>query len=891
MKIPMLKTTTRSIRFFPGRYMALLLIVMLSVGFYAGLKLTTTDMVQTCEDYVNGQKMYDYRLISTLGFTEKDVSKLADPDYVSKAEGTVAVDAMMEFEGNATPYRVMQIPEETNLPSLAAGEFPKASDECLVDAAAFSVDDIGKTIVVSENNEDSTLELFAGNTKADTTEDNITEDNIKESAVYTITGLADTPLYLGIERGSTNMGSGALTGFIYLTKDAFDTDIFTEISILLTDKAYVYSDAYDSLIRKYKSDIKALTEELAEERYYELAAESKMFSGMMPRDMIDDLAAGFGLEKPDVYVLTRNENAGYLNFENDTSIVGGVANIFPLFFILIAMLVCITTMSRMVEEERTQIGTFKALGYSNGAIMGKYLMYAGSATVIGWAIGYLGGAWGIPEIFWMAYGSLYNFAPLSHVTDIFLALLTLFVALAGILGAAVFACAGELKETPAGLIRPKPAKGGKRIFLERITPLWSRLSFLRKATLRNMFRYKRRFVMMIIGVSSCCALVLVAFGVRDTMIDTGSLQFDLVQTYDLDASYKEGKEEDVRAGLDELVENGDIADYLLCTKGYVDVSNTAGDVMTSITMYSIPIEAVDTKASGSEAVSTVSNIEQTDAVFSAFWKLHQKDTPLSFPQEQEAVISRKVAQKLKLEKGDQVTFTDSDHNECTVTVCGIFDNYVDNFVFIGNNTYENTFGTWKSNNAMIHVTADFVQKDSIDKENGQQNLNVNLDSVSEKLTEISAVTSVAKLSDRRAMVDNALSCLNYIIWLIVLFSGALAFIVIFNLTNINLAERSREVATVEVLGFYPEETRSYVLWENLALSAIAGVIGLPLGVLAHRVVMDMIQIDAMAFDYKILPQSYLLALGCTLVFAVIVNRFMRRKIEAIHMAESLKAVE
>ncbi len=863
----MLKTTTRSIRFFPGRYLALLLIVMLSVGFYAGLKLTTTDMVQTCDDYLQTQEMYDYRLLSTLGYTESDVSKLAEQDYVSKAEGTVAADVMMEFEENATPYHVMQLPKETNLPSLVAGEFPDQANECLADARAFSEDDIGKTVSLSSVNTEDTWELFS-----------------EDAAEYTITGLCDSPMYMGTDRGSTNIGSGAVTGFIYLTSDAFDTDVFTEISIVLNEKAYVYSEAYDDLIREYKSEIKALTKELAEERYYDLAAQSKMFSGMMPRDMIDDLAGGVGLEKAVVYVLTRNENAGYLNFENDTSIVGGIANIFPLFFILIAMLVCITTMSRMVEEERTQIGTFKALGYSNGAIMGKYLMYAGSATVIGWAVGYLGGAWGIPEIFWMAYGTLYSFAPLSHVSDISLALITLLVALAGILGATIFACMSELRETPAALIRPKPAKGGKRIFLERITPLWSRLSFLRKATLRNMFRYKRRFIMMIIGVSSCCALVLVAFGVRDTMIDTGDLQFDTVQTYDVDASYKEGKAEEVKAALDELAASGDIENYMLVGKGYVDVSSESGNTMTSITMYSIPTE--DTQGDGTAEWS-----------LDAFWNFHQKDTQLSFPKEQEALVSRKIAQKLQLLEGDTVTFTDADHNECTVTVCGIFDNYVDNFVFIGNNTYENAFGTWQSNDAMIQTASGESWQDSAAAGESWQDSaaagdsDQNPEQISEKLTDISAVTSVAKLSDRRAMVDNALSCLNYIIWLIVLFSGALAFIVIFNLTNINLAERSREVATVQVLGFYPEETRSYVLWENMALSFIAGVIGLPLGVLAHRVVMDMVQVDGMSFDYKILPVSYLLALGCTLVFALVVNRFMRRKIEAIHMAESLKAVE
>lgn len=258
--------------------------------------------------------------------------------------------------------------------------------------------------------------------------------------------------------------------------------------------------------------------------------------------------------------------------------------------------------------------------------------------------------------------------------------------------------------------------------------------------------------------------------------------------------------------------------------------------------------------------------------FDAFWCLQSEDSPVEFPKTGEAAIGRKVAEKLSLSVGDSLEIQNADMETLEVTVSGIFDNYVDNFVIMSAETYEDALGKWEANTFLLSIT-----EDSQD--------------VAEKLTGVEGITSIKRLSDSKESIDSALSCLNYIIWLIVLFSGALAFIVIFNLTNINLSERSREIATVEVLGFYPKETESYVLRENLISSILASFIGLPLGTLFHRIVMRMIVIDSMTFDIHVTTGSYALALICTVLFAVIVNLVMKRQIGKIHMAESLKAVE
>lgn len=830
MTSSILKMTRRSIRSFFGRYMALLLIVMLSVGFFAGLKVTKDAMANTCEKYLNEQHFSDYRLISTLGFTEDDVETLSELSMVELAEGTKSMDVMMDYDGSEVPLKLYAIPEKVNLPLLSAGRMPESAGECLADDEWFDKGDIGTTLYVSKGNYEIVKEQLDG-----------TE--------YTIVGLANSPVYLDGDRGTTTIGNGSVRAFLYLPEENFASEIYTEINLTLTETAKIYSDEYDDLINAHiDSIIKPATIRLADQRYENLLEENGLTEELAAQfDMeLLELAEQAGIMEPDVYVLTRNENAGYISFQNDTSIVSGIANILPIFFIMIAMLVCMTTMTRMVDEERTQIGVLKALGFGNKAVIGKYMLYAGSATLIGWVVGFFLGTWGLPKIFWLAYAALYDFAPISFLFSPSLALITLAVSLIGILGSTYFSCRKELKRAPAKLIRPRTAKSGKRILLERITPLWSHLSFLQKITLRNMFRYKQRLVMMLVGISCCAALVVTAFGVRDSMIHVAGTQYENVQLYDMEASYSEGAEENVCTQLDNI---DGIETYLTCTKQYVNLYSQDG-TMDSVTMLSFEDES-----------------DLTD-----FWDFHIGEEQIALPEAGEVLINAKIADKLSLSVGDSFEIETSDMQSVFVTISGIYENFVLNYVIASVDTYEALFGTWETNSIMLSVSGDQER-------------------IAEQMIDIPEIASVSRLANTRNSIDSALSCINYIIWMVVLFAGALAFIVIFNLTNINLAERSREVATVEVLGFYPKETESYVLRENLVLSVIASVIGLPLGTLFHRAVMSMIVIDILTFDIHVKDLSYALAFVCTVLFALIVNLFMKRQIGKIHMAESLKAVE
>ena len=811
------KMTFRTVRTFFGRYMALLLIVALSAGFFAGLKVTTDAMINTGGDYFDEQNFYDFRLFSTLGFSQDDAEEFLSLEGVKEAEGAYSVDALIEHKDSDHPFKIYSINDKINLPSVSAGRLPEKENECVVDEDVFTQDDIGKKISLSAENDEAVAEQL-------------------ERIEFTIVGLASSPLSIGLDKGTADIGNGTVYSFLYIPKENFTSEAFTELNITLAESAYIYSDEYEELIYTHKDKITLLCEDLADKRYDDILSENML---------TEEIAEQMSIKKPETYVLTRNENAGYVSFENDTGIIGGVANIFPIFFIMIAILVCITTMTRMVDEERTQIGVLKATGFSNRAIMGKYLLYVGSATLIGWGIGFFACTWALPKIFWLAYNEIYGFAPISYLFSPELAVLTLAISLFFILGSTYLSCRKELSDVPAALIRPRAAKTGKRIILEHITLIWKRLSFLQKITVRNMMRYKQRLFMMIVGISCCAGLVVTAFGVRDSMIDVGELQYGAIQKQDLEASFDMGTEDTVTTELDKL---SSIEDYLTVSNIRVDIS-------------------ADKSMSGVNLLS----LKDTENI-SKFWDFHVGEEKLTFPKTNEAYISPKVAEKLSLDVGDTLEIRNSDMQTGTVTVAAIFDNHIYDYVVISEETYEKVFGEYETNTVLINAKDD-------------------AEALAKELTELHIFTGVSQLDMIRANISDALDCLNYIIWLIVFFSGALAFIVIFNLTNINLAERSREIATVQVLGFYPKETESYALRENLVLSVIASILGLPLGKLFHTTVMSMVKIDMITFNNVVHPISYIAAFVCTVLFAFIVNRFMKRNIGKINMAESLKAVE
>ena len=566
------------------------------------------------------------------------------------------------------------------------------------------------------------------------------------------------------------------------------------------------------------------------------------------KDAKEELAE---LEEPEVYVLGRDANLGYALFENDADIVAGVASVFPAFFFLVAALVCMTTMNRMVEEQRTQIGVLKALGYSEGRIMGKYLYYSGSAAVMGAVIGFLAGSVIFPVVIWEGYGILYNMGDIHLLFDVRLAAVSLAVALLCSMGSTVLTCRYELMSPAAELMRPKPPKSGKRILLERIPALWSRFSFLGKVSFRNVMRYKSRFFMMVVGIGGCTALLLTGFGLKDSIVDVAKMQYGEIQLYDMTVSLEEDFFVDGENIAREAGANGAVS-WLAASEKTMDVKGRQAVKSTSVVIVQDPARAGE------------------------FLDLHTKEKEsLEWPKAGEAIMDEGLAKACGIREGDTVTLENEDGEYLDVTVTGLCENFVSHYVYIDSQT-------WEEDN-----------KEPVEYKSLYLNLSEDTSarSVSEAMLNLSGVTAVSVNADQMEQITNMMGSLDSIILLIVLCAGALAFIVIYNLTNINITERIREIATIKVLGFYPGETAAYVFRENVVLTAIGAGAGLFMGILLHRFVMAQIAIDMVTFDVRIGLRSYLLSILLTFVFMAVVDVFMYIRLEKIDMAESLKSIE
>ena len=561
------------------------------------------------------------------------------------------------------------------------------------------------------------------------------------------------------------------------------------------------------------------------------------------------------LQRPKTYVLGRDINVGYVCFESDSNIVEGIANLFPAFFFLVAALVCITTMNRMVEEQRTQIGVLKALGYGNLTVMSKYMAYSGLAALGGCVFGFFLGTWGFPRVIWLCYGIMYNADPIFYVFDWSLATISLTVSLLCSMGTTWLSCRAELSLAAAALMRPKAPKAGKRVVLERIPFLWRRLSFLKKVTVRNIFRYKKRLFMMVLGISGCTALLVTGFGIKDSIADIAAKQFQEIQVYDIGVSLKEDVEEVFLEHLEKLRASG-VEEYFCVMEKNMDLVTEAG-----------------TKA--------VWLVAGTAEELPSFWKLRTPEgEDIPYPGPGEAVISKKLAEDYGLKAGDEITLRDEDMRTLSVTVAAVYENYIYNYVHISEETWRGLTGSEPERRTIYLNLAE-----------GPEETGSLAHSLAAELMKLEQVSSVTVNEDTMNRIGTMMSSLNIIVAVVILCAAGLAFIVLYNLTNINITERVREIATVKVLGFYKKETAAYVFRENVLLTLLGMALGLVLGYFLHRVIMNEIKVDLIAFDLWVSPLSYLYSGLLTLVFAWLVNMAMGGKLEGISMTESLKSVD
>ena len=907
------KNTLREITKTKSRFLSILFICLISVGFFSGVRATCNIMRVSADDYFDEHNLFDLRVLSTFGLTDNDLESIKDINGVNEAYASKYTDLEMHYNDKEYLTRVYsQTPDEINKIDIVSGRAPEADDEAIINCNSFGKDtSLGETV---------TLEDL---TKAD-------EFPLKYKE-YKIVGLYNSPMFISkSQRGSTNIGDGALDALMIVSENNFVQEPYTEIYVK-SDKLknmQSYSDEYDKLRDEISDKLTELGEERSEIRYDEVFGDklaeiadneteiaknksdledkkaelennqsdldeqrTALLSQSLPeiqkeaalqalddaQKQIDDgkqqIADGekkiedaekqisdakqkiADAGKAKWYIFTRDDNPGYSEYNSNAERIDRISLIFPVFFLLVAGLVCLTTMSRMVEEQRTQIGTLKALGYSRGTIMRHYMIYAVTAAVIGGAVGAVGGTFLFPGVIMFAYSMLYRIVDIHFMFTADNLIMSIGSMVLAIALTVYFSCSKALKETPASLMRPKAPKSGKRIFLEKITFIWNKMSFFAKVSARNLIRYKRRMIMTIVGIAGCTALSLTGFGLKNSILDIVDLQFNDIYKYSGYAAYDD---EINQTELDSIYET--LTDY---------------DKDTEYTC--ALIKQYDLEFSGNTVQCYITAAEDSE-LFGKFIDMHDRKTHEPISIKDGAVITEKAAKLLGAKAGDEITVKISDGVNKNVKIAAVTEQYVSHYLYLSENDYKDIFGETPKYN-MVYFDNGISRDSDVQAEFTEHMLkNKNISAVIMNASSLNNIYDMLKIMDLVVLV-------------FIVSAAALAFVVLYNLTNVNITERIREIATLKVLGFYDREVSSYVFRESIVLTFVGALAGLGLGYALCMFVINTAEIDELMFGRSIHGTSYLLAFAVTAAFSLIVNLVMTKVLKKVSMVESLKSVE
>ena len=561
------------------------------------------------------------------------------------------------------------------------------------------------------------------------------------------------------------------------------------------------------------------------------------------------------LEPATFTLLLRDDNPGYLEYEENANRISSIATVFPTIFFLIAALVSLTTMGRMIEEKRTEIGTYKALGYKNSEVSLKFIIYSLTAGLTGTLLGLLVGFYLFPTIIINAYGQLYNMTEFPTPWYLSYSLIGLAVGLFCTVGISMIVLRVDLMSSPATLLRPKAPKAGKTILLERIQPLWRRLNFNQKVTMRNLFRYKSRMFMTVFGIAGCTAMILTGFGLKNSISDIVPIQFNEVWryqgivTFDQEASTQ--AIEEYQAAVSQL-------DLLSATLGMTSENLTVaqtGKASQEVTVY----------------------VPENPAELSDFVSFTERKTGEVYALgDNGVIINEKLAKLFQLAIGDTIELKNGDNEIFEVTISGITENYVGHFAYFSPTYYEEIFGEIPTYNSELLLFSEALTKE-------QEN------QIANDLMKQDRVLNVTFLSDSSTALDDTTEILNIVVWLLIISAGLLAFIVLYNLNNINISERIRELSTIKVLGFYNKEVTMYIYRENIFLTLFGIIAGLFLGRILHGYVLATVELDMLMFSPEIHLLSYLYSSLITLFFTIIVGFVMYQKLKHVDMIEALKS--
>lgn len=1120
MKKALLKDSLIQIKKTSKRFISMLLMAFMGVGFFAGVRATSPDMKKTMDIYLDSQKVYDIKIVSTLGLTDEDISAISNISNIEKVYGIYTEDVFTIFSDVENVVKIIEYNENINTPELVEGNIPKKADECVIDKNMQLAQNvkIGDYIEIKENLDEDEETTFI-NTK------------------LKVVGVVKSPLYLSRDRGTTTLGSGKVSYFIYVSNENIDSDIYTEIDVIAknTKEMNYISEEYDDYVESIKNEIEEIKSIREKARYDELVleannklndaqkefdekkadgekeikdaekkvqdAEREIKDGekklkdekenankqiadaetelalaqdqiIRNQEALDDQKAYFEAKKKEAevgkqkineglqtinttlqnleenknlaesvlngiaeidatisnidaliieyekqlevteseeittkitelksqketliqqkqelvaygiteetlaqinagitecnnqkkelevqlasiineissgevklqegqnqlteawnkvqsskielaskkeeadqeikkaeneladgkneladgkkeledakkefdekiseaegklidarekindiknakwYIWGRNENTGLNSYSQDSENIERLGEVFPVVFFIIATLISLTTMSRMVEEERVQIGTLKALGYNKFQIMSKYIIYSLFASIIGGVLGALFGLKIFPFVIITMYAMMYDMPNIILELNTYYTILGVGIMTICIVGATIITANKELKSTPAEMMRPKAPKAGKRVLLERITFIWNKLSFTQKVTLRNMFRYKKRFLMTVVGIMGCTALIVAGLGLKDSISKIMDFQYVDIYNYDMLIGLKDTLTQEEISSLISDIKNDERIEKV--TKSHA-LSDT---IKNNDLKEDAQIFIVENK-SDLEGIINLKDVKTGD-------KLELNDNGV--------IITDKLAQLIDAKVGDNITLQASDGNEFEVKVGGITEHYIQHYIYMTNNLYNKTFNEEISPNVLLVTYSNELTEEE------ENNL-------SESLLKNAKVSSVTLSSYLITIMDDTLSAMNIVVYVLIISAGLLAFIVLYNLANVNISERIRELATIKVLGFYDKEVYDYVTREIVFLTIIGIIIGLLFGYILTSFILGTCEIGTLRFKRIITPQSYILATIITIIFTYIVNLITYFSLKKVDMIESLKSIE
>lgn len=835
------KILVREIRQNPGRFLSIFFIVVLGTAFLSGVRACEPDMRQSMNQYLKQHRYMDFRIQSGLGLTDADVRAVRKVPGVSQAVGAYSVDVLSDFNNTTSVLTVMSTVRGMNRMTVKQGRLPVKENECLIDTelAAESKMKVGGSIHVYSGTKEKLAESLRRST-------------------FKIVGIGSYPGYLTGDRGHSSIGSGTVDGFIAVNPSAFSMSSYSVIFCRTksTGKYATYSDAYTNHIKQVKKQLSSLGRTRAEIRKHQLMQQFSLAagSGSSPGMLTQEKQLAQIRENGKWYIFDRSEDQAYTEYRENASRIGAIGRVFPVIFFLVAVLVSLTTMTRMVEEDRGQIGLLGALGYGRGVIVWKYAGYGLLAAVSGSIAGVLTGEKFLPYIIVNAYR--HQFVNLDQVVIPYewkYSVLAGASASACILAAALRACGHLLREVPAELMHPEAPKGGNKIWMEYITPLWSRMSFSVKAAMRNIFRYKKRLFMTIIGVGACTALLLTGFGIRDSVLEITGNQYQKIWTYDAQvylnpqASVREKKS--LNRKLSEMKE----------ISGAQQVYEKGVQVGKEGHFYDA-------------ALVVPENPDRLDA----YIHLHDRVTGKKHRlKDHSAVLSEKAAAQLHVKAGSMVILKQSGGKTLKVRVGAVTENYIMHYIYISPEYYRSLTGKRASENSVLLKWGRGTRENETAKRILKQN----------------AVSQIVLTSDARNSMRKTIQLMGTVVGVLSAAAAMLAFVVIFSLNTISITERRRELATLKVLGFYDREVEMYIFRENIMLTLLSIVLGLFMGVWLEKYIMLTAETNDLMFGRTIAPSSFILAAALTVLFTVIVNAVSSVSMRKIDMIESLKSTE